>query len=318
MPPARSAETEHLIAPLTFLQIYRSTDRVLSALLEQDAVVQQWFGGSWAFRTLATHTGMPLYLHWATSGYGVLDGDELLGWLFLRGWHQILYVETLAVRPDARQRGIGAALMEFAEAQAHELNREWLGLSVAVLNEKAVRLYEQMGYQRGHWHILCCDGEPALPHVSLPPVQLRPLVGLAAERVFYQQTTLDLAASDPETADVRVRFLSREPYRRILGQHWAVIADGKTIAYLHQHYQADKTILYVASESVWWGSQTLTSALFSLLRNRNNPGGKIEIRFASTGHHNATCPALQSIGFTQEPAVTMKMLKKVRKDMQPV
>lgn len=317
MPLARSALSGHQIVPLSFLQIYQSADSILNALLEHDAVTRRWFGGSYLLRSLISHSGMPLYYHWVTSGYGILKGDDLAGWMFLRGWDQVLYVETLAVRPEARRRGIATALLEFAAQLAGELNREWLGLTVTVANENAVSLYEGQNFQRGHWRILRGENPADISLSKTSNVELQRLLGPSAERAFRYFSKVDLEASDPETVSVHVRFLPRELYRRIWGQHWGMHVNGRMVAYLHQHNEDRKKVIYVASGPQWWGSPTLLDGLSALLAGLSGEGYSAEVRLASRAHHEAACAGLVNAGFRDEPALTMKMIKNLRKGGPP-
>ena len=97
------------IFPLTFLQIAQSSDAVVRALQEHDIQAQNWFGSSRLLQSAMTATGVPLYYHWLTSAYGAFVDQKAAGWLFLRGWRQVLYVEGVAVAPDARRRGAPTA-----------------------------------------------------------------------------------------------------------------------------------------------------------------------------------------------------------------
>lgn len=55
---------------------------------------------------------------------------------------------TLAVRPDARRRGLGRGLVLAAAAKVHAMQAETLFLEVAVDNVPALRLYELLGFAR--------------------------------------------------------------------------------------------------------------------------------------------------------------------------
>jgi GNAT superfamily N-acetyltransferase len=57
-------------------------------------------------------------------------------------------VRLLAVRPDARGRGIGAALMEECARRAHRTGARALGLHTMDVMEAAVRMYARMGFVR--------------------------------------------------------------------------------------------------------------------------------------------------------------------------
>jgi GNAT superfamily N-acetyltransferase len=60
-------------------------------------------------------------------------------------------VEDLYVVPEARERGIGGALLEASEACARRAGYTRIGLAVALENDRARRLYAHHGYRdAGH------------------------------------------------------------------------------------------------------------------------------------------------------------------------
>jgi ribosomal protein S18 acetylase RimI-like enzyme len=72
----------------------------------------------------------------------------------------IAWIATLAVLPEFRGRGIGAALLQACEAQI-PVNR--IRLCVRPSNDVAIGLYEKFGYTRvGEWTKYYTDGETAL------------------------------------------------------------------------------------------------------------------------------------------------------------
>lgn len=56
------------------------------------------------------------------------------------------YINTVAVFPEYAGKGIGTRLMKLAEEKAKESGLKKCSLTVDVLNEKAIRLYERLGY----------------------------------------------------------------------------------------------------------------------------------------------------------------------------
>lgn len=60
----------------------------------------------------------------------------------------VLGVMGLAVAPQARQRGVGCALLAAAERHARARGVRKLSLRVLSTNETAQRLYERAGYER--------------------------------------------------------------------------------------------------------------------------------------------------------------------------
>ena len=74
-------------------------------------------------------------LHFATSG-ATFDLGESFG-----------DIETLAVRPDYRGRGVGAALMAACERELERREIQYVSLQTLACNEKALRLYARSGFQ---------------------------------------------------------------------------------------------------------------------------------------------------------------------------
>jgi ribosomal protein S18 acetylase RimI-like enzyme len=72
----------------------------------------------------------------------------------------VAWIATLAVLPEFRGRGIGAALLHACEDQI-PVNR--IRLCVRPSNEVAIRLYERFGYTKvGEWTKYYTDSESAL------------------------------------------------------------------------------------------------------------------------------------------------------------
>jgi ribosomal protein S18 acetylase RimI-like enzyme len=57
------------------------------------------------------------------------------------------YINMVALLPQARGKGLGAALLNEAEAQAHSQNCPGLALIVAATNDDAIRSYTRSGYR---------------------------------------------------------------------------------------------------------------------------------------------------------------------------
>ena len=84
---------------------------------------------------------------------GFIAGD-------VRRTEGVAWIATVAVLPEYRGRGIGAAMLQTCEAQI-PVNR--IRLCVRPSNEVAVRLYERFGYVKvGEWTAYYQDGETAL------------------------------------------------------------------------------------------------------------------------------------------------------------
>ena len=77
----------------------------------------------------------------ATSG-SELVGTAMAGYDGHRGW-----VHYLAVHPDHRRQGIGAALMRSVEERLTRMGCPKLNLQVRATNQVVLPFYEQLGYR---------------------------------------------------------------------------------------------------------------------------------------------------------------------------
>ncbi|EKF75236.1 acetyltransferase [Alcanivorax hongdengensis A-11-3] len=93
------------------------------------------------------------FRHWIRaqhSGLIVAEEDgQLLGYalVLLQQGTRLARLYSIAVDPDGRGRQLGRALMQAAEDYAHSQRRLYLRLEVRRDNERAIRLYQQLGYQ---------------------------------------------------------------------------------------------------------------------------------------------------------------------------
>ena len=75
------------------------------------------------------------------------DADLLLGYLVISRYVDAWHVMNVAVDPDYRGRGVASALLNrLFELTAGE-DRRGYTLEVRVSNERAIRLYERMGFR---------------------------------------------------------------------------------------------------------------------------------------------------------------------------
>ena len=75
-----------------------------------------------------------------------------LGEFFERTRSGELFIKMLGVHSNNRGQGVGASLLEFAEAHARSLGLRRLRLNVVGENTGAIRLYERFGFVRGVQH----------------------------------------------------------------------------------------------------------------------------------------------------------------------
>jgi GNAT superfamily N-acetyltransferase len=93
----------------------------------------------------------------ATGGEDAANAGEILGYACLY-WHfsSLQAVETvlmndLFVRPEARGRGVGRALIEASAAVARERGAPWLEWATAPDNHTAQRLYDSLPTEKSTW-----------------------------------------------------------------------------------------------------------------------------------------------------------------------
>ena len=67
--------------------------------------------------------------------------------LFEHPCSDTLHLDTLAVRSDARGRGIGAQLMRVLDAVAHSEDKRQITLDLEDTNSRARHLYERLGFR---------------------------------------------------------------------------------------------------------------------------------------------------------------------------
>jgi ribosomal protein S18 acetylase RimI-like enzyme len=75
------------------------------------------------------------------------EGGERLGLIVMRAKPDHLYVDILAVRPEAQGRGFGRQLMAFAEAEARRLGLPALRLFTNAKMTENRRFYPRLGFR---------------------------------------------------------------------------------------------------------------------------------------------------------------------------
>lgn len=75
-------------------------------------------------------------------------GNEVLGYVGLMHVLDEGYISNVAVSPDCRRQGIGAALIAELTRRAGRLELTFLTLEARASNAPAIRLYEKMGFRQ--------------------------------------------------------------------------------------------------------------------------------------------------------------------------
>ena len=96
---------------------------------------------AWSGASLASHLETPLCLACLLE-----EGGEVIGYASGRALPPEAEVYRVAVRPDARRRGIGLALMGALELRFAGHGCDRFFLEVRASNTPARRLYESLGY----------------------------------------------------------------------------------------------------------------------------------------------------------------------------
>lgn len=102
-----------------------------------------------------------------TKGWGVFEGDRIIGFILCQLIPDQSEILTLCVHPAHRRQGAGAKLLRTAAKAAHGIGSN-LFLEVAADNLPALALYEKLGFQRTglrpHYY---WDGKHAIDAVLL-------------------------------------------------------------------------------------------------------------------------------------------------------
>jgi ribosomal-protein-alanine N-acetyltransferase len=94
--------------------------------------------------------------------YVAAVGNNLVGYIILWEFSELLHIANIAVHPDFRRRGIGGKLLEKAIFYAKELGVGGITLEVRASNGVAQRFYEKNGFRKmGNIRYYYKDGEDA-------------------------------------------------------------------------------------------------------------------------------------------------------------
>jgi GNAT superfamily N-acetyltransferase len=77
-----------------------------------------------------------------------VQNDTIVGTVTAVRRGEGLYVRSMAILPEARGQGVGKRLLQQAERYANEQGCTYMFLSTTPFLDRAIRLYEQFGFQR--------------------------------------------------------------------------------------------------------------------------------------------------------------------------
>lgn len=298
------------IRPVTFLQTANIAGHLTDPRTAQAShlaagqAMPGWLRASSAMRAVT----VPLYYHWSTSGFDVFIDEQPAGWIYLRGWRRIFYIDALLIAPEWEGRGIEAMLLRFAEQQAYELKHAWMGLTLTPASRTAYTLFEEIGYRGTSCQVMHHSGGA----LSLPDggehITLRPLHGRAAQAAHQRFARLDLAGDgldDPALLPYLTGEAGNGSARR-----WLVTVDGQEAACLSVHRGREAHTVTLAAGPEWWGREALIAALGQALIMVDTVGRPFDVRFASGGHYAAARAALAEMGFEERPVAAARLFKK--------
>lgn len=317
MPSDTPVALDAAIRPLTFLQTLRAASRLSGLNAVQPG---QLAGGCamprWLKPVLGPgRVGAALYYHLATSGFSALVGEQVVGWLFLRGWRQVLYVEGLRVQPDWAGGSVEQTLLQFAEQQGRELNRRWLGATLAEPTGSLLEWFDRLGYRRGPWRMLV-HTNAAMPG---DPSVLRRLEGRQAAQARARFAMQDIRVGEGLDEDELSHFLITRA-AGTEGQSWHVVDQGEPVAYLHASRSPSGVNAYLAAGPASWGSAPVMAGLWAAVEAARLPGETpcgLRLRLASSGHHVAVREPFAALGFEERTAALVRVYKPLHEGGSP-
>lgn len=308
--PAESAPQQGLtIRPLTFLQVYRTVGPLHTTHNGSKSPVKPGDGDGSRGRPLPAL--QPLVYHLAMSGYGAFDGQDSRGWMFLRGSHQVLVVDSLHTADDEAAPVAADALLGFAERQARLMRRRWLGALVEDGEPPGGNgAFAARGFQ-GRSVCVYRAGAPAVaPKSAVSGDGLRVLSGSRGELARARFARAALALEDSADGEYLARFLLGDvvPVR-----HWLVEQDGGPVAYLGSGVLAGRPVVEVLTGSARQAEAAILAGLQQVLAHVLAVAGhrrEIELRIAGSEQAAALQAGLAALGFAAAETCPVQRLYK--------
>lgn len=118
------------------------TDAREAQLPQIEEIERQCFSVPWTEAMLRAQLDPDRYIFLTAEAAGEIAGYVGLQYVLDEG-----YISNVAVRPEARRRGVAGSLLRALEARARQKRLSFLTLEVRAGNAAAIALYEKCGYR---------------------------------------------------------------------------------------------------------------------------------------------------------------------------
>jgi ribosomal protein S18 acetylase RimI-like enzyme len=304
------------ITPLAFWEHWKTVGLMYRNYRDNDPVFERLMGGKlqWPF---ARFVRGPVYYWLANRGYGLRNGRELAGQMYLQHRKFLMHINDLEVNEGFRGRGYSYKMMQYAEEEARHLGCRFMTLGVTLSNTRAVKLYRKLDYQEQHHRHFFLSR----PHVVLPPehtpvpagfrsINLRPLKQKEAKANLYRFFEMEQHASNPETAPVWESYYRPHIPDAGQGNSFSVhFMNGPAEGHVDFYDWSTRGIrwrVYLSPER--WGKPEEKIVLEMLLHHgRGNTYQWVSI--GSEQHHRQVLLQAQQLGLVERNGERMLMIK---------
>ena len=115
----------------------------LSDLNSIDAIEQRAYRTPWSRSMFASELAKA-----SSVCIGAFDGEQLIGYVINSRYVDAWHIMNVAVDPDFRHRGVATRLLEQVFELTKDNQRRGYTLEVRVSNDRAISLYEKLGFVR--------------------------------------------------------------------------------------------------------------------------------------------------------------------------
>ena len=115
----------------------------LSDLNSIDAIEQRAYRTPWSRSMFASELAKA-----SSVCIGAFDGEQLIGYVINSRYVDAWHIMNVAVDPDFRHRGVATRLLEQVFELTKDNQRRGYTLEVRVTNDRAISLYEKLGFVR--------------------------------------------------------------------------------------------------------------------------------------------------------------------------